>query len=182
MTRFSRLQSGFQAAWIAASPMALLLCAPTTALAEHAELTLSNQANERVVARTYQFDQGNGGQEESVNVLPVEPGRVKSRELPVGLHLIQVVGATSSKTYFSNVIVVVGTIPIHLVVPVTDPGPSCGSGTDNPCPFGYVCESGICVPPKQSCAPGDPNSCPSGEYCDDSTDTCQPQLPTNTGP
>lgn len=44
-------------------------------------------------------------------------------------------------------------------------GGSCTPGSDHPCPFGYECVNGQCVPPANTqCDPNNPN-CPSGQYC-----------------
>ena len=44
-------------------------------------------------------------------------------------------------------------------------GGACGAGNDQPCPFGYDCVNGQCVPPvNPSCDPNNPN-CPAGQSC-----------------
>src|SRR5258706_5707653 len=55
---------------------------------------------------------------------------------------------------------------------------SCGSGTDNPCPFGYVCDerTHACVAPQIPCSANNPNACPSGEYCNQTDGICVPFL------
>ncbi|HUJ25549.1 MAG TPA: hypothetical protein VLW85_06005 [Myxococcales bacterium] len=58
----------------------------------------------------------------------------------------------------------------------------CDTGSDNPCPAGYLCVDDVCVPPTGSqCDPNAPN-CPSGQCCNTS-DTCVPDCasPCNPG-
>jgi len=54
----------------------------------------------------------------------------------------------------------------------------CGSGTDNPCPFGYVCDerTHACVASQIPCSVNNPNACPSGEYCNETDGICVPFL------
>lgn len=52
-------------------------------------------------------------------------------------------------------------------------GTGCDNGSDNPCPFGYLCVNGVCTPPNGTqCDPAAPN-CTSG-YCCNGSDTCVP--------
>jgi len=53
-------------------------------------------------------------------------------------------------------------------------GTGCNNGTDNPCPFGYICDpNGVCQPPSgNQCDPAPPN-CASGQCCNGSN-ACVP--------
>jgi hypothetical protein len=56
-------------------------------------------------------------------------------------------------------------------------GTSCGTGSDNPCPFGYQCVGGICQPPPNTtCDPNAPN-CGSGQCCDPASTQCKDICP-----
>ncbi len=57
-------------------------------------------------------------------------------------------------------------------------GGGCNNGTDNPCPFGYLCVSGVCQPPSNTiCDPNAPN-CANGQCCDPSSLACKNACPT----
>ena len=57
-------------------------------------------------------------------------------------------------------------------------GTSCGSGTDNPCPFGYKCIGGTCQPPPPAgCDPSAPGSCGSAQCCDGASNQCKDICP-----
>lgn len=56
-------------------------------------------------------------------------------------------------------------------------GTGCDNGSDNPCPFGYLCVSGVCQPPSGAqCDPAAPN-CTSG-YCCNGSSACVPDCST----
>ena len=57
-------------------------------------------------------------------------------------------------------------------------GTGCDNGSDNPCPFGYLCIGGVCTPPQgNQCDPSAPN-CTSGYCCSTSSLTCIPDCPS----
>jgi hypothetical protein len=52
-------------------------------------------------------------------------------------------------------------------------GSGCDNGSDNPCPFGYLCVGGVCQPPSGAqCDPQAPN-CANGQCCDAGTLACR---------
>ena len=53
----------------------------------------------------------------------------------------------------------------------------CDNGTDNPCPYGYLCIAGVCQPPTQNCDPNAPN-CANGLCCDPASLACKSVCPT----
>ena len=56
-------------------------------------------------------------------------------------------------------------------------GSGCDNGSDNPCPFGYICTSGVCQPPSNNqCDVSAPN-CGSSQCCDPSSNTCKDICP-----
>lgn len=57
-------------------------------------------------------------------------------------------------------------------------GDGCDNGSDNPCPFGYLCINGVCTPPTgNQCDPQAPN-CTSGYCCQASSLTCIADCPS----
>ena len=51
-------------------------------------------------------------------------------------------------------------------------GTGCDNGSDNPCPFGYLCIGGVCTPPAGgTCDPAAPN-CGNGQCCDPNSLKC----------
>jgi hypothetical protein len=61
-------------------------------------------------------------------------------------------------------------------------GTGCDNGSDNPCPFGYICVSGVCQPPTGSaCDPNAPN-CANGQCCDPGSLACKDICPSRCAP